>query len=448
MKYTTLWQRKDTMRFFLASVIGKLAAMVGRPFGRSTNLPGELALKICPDLFSHFRFTGKILAVTGSNGKTTTANMIASMLSSQGKRVVNNAKGSNLAGGVATTLLCAAKRGVVSAEYVVLEVDERYSVLIFRYFAPDVMLVTNLFRDQLTRNGNVDVIVDKLTTAIAPSVTLVLNANDPISSALCPENQRVYYELERTPLSSDQSRNITHDAKVGPVCLHPMEYEYYHYNHIGKFHCPHCGRQTPEARYIASELNPNTGDFDINGQKTHTDYICLSNLLNCTSAVAACCTAGLSLQQALEGLSGVRVNQNRYDTFTVLDRPALMILSKNQNPVSYDQSIDFVAQKEGEKTVVCYVNNINHTNHKDTTWLYDVSFERLNTPEITVVCTGPRAYDLAVRLELGGFDPGRVLLEPEVTALRPLVEQKTKGAICVLTEIYDAGRILAALKGE
>ena len=77
-----------------------------------------------------------------------------------------------------------------------------------------------------------------------------------------------------------------------------------------------------------------------------------------------------------------------------------------------------------------------------------MSLERLNTPEITVVCTGPRAYDLAVRLELGGFDPGRVLLEPEVTALRPLVEQKTKGAICVLTEIYDAGRILAALKGE
>ncbi len=436
------------MRFFLASLIGKLAALVGRPFGRSTNLPGELALKICPDLFSHFKFQGKIIAVTGSNGKTTTANMIASILSSQGKRVVNNAKGSNLTGGVATTLLCAAKRGVISAEYVVLEVDERYSVLIFRHFSPDVMLVTNLFRDQLTRNGNVDVIVDKLTTAIAPSVTLVLNANDPISSALCPENKRVYYALERTPLSSDVRRNITHDAKVCPLCLHPMEYEYYHYNHVGKFHCPHCGHTTPQAAFTASAEELSSGDYQINGRAVHTDYVCLSNLLNCTSAVAACCTAGLPLEQAIAGLSKVRVNRNRYDTFTVLGRPALMILSKNQNPVSYDQSIDFVTQSEGNKTVICYVNNINHTNHKDTTWLYDVSFERLNTPDTTVVCTGPRAYDLAVRLELGGFDMSRVFLQPEVAALRPVVEEKTRGTICVLTEIYDAGRIMTALKGE
>ena len=153
-------------------------------------------------------------------------------------------------------------------------------------------------------------------------------------------------------------------------------------------------------------------------------------------------------QTSIAALAGVRVNRNRYDTFTVLGRPALMILSKNQNPVSYDQSIDFVAQKEGEKTVICYVNNINHTNHKDTTWLYDISFERLNTPGVTIVCTGPRAYDLAVRLELGGVERDRVLIEPDVSALRPLVEHKTRGAICVLTEIYDAGQILSVLKGE
>lgn len=436
------------MRFRLACLVGKLAAAIGRPFGRSTNLPGELALKLCPDLFSHFKFEGKIIAVTGSNGKTTTANMIASMLTSAGKSVIGNAKGSNLTGGVATTLLCAAKKGVISADYTVLEVDERYSVLIFRHFAPHVMLVTNLFRDQLTRNGNVDVIVDKLTTAIAPSVTLVLNANDPISSLLCPENPRHYYSLEQTSLSSEQSRNITHDAKVCPRCLHPMQYDYYHYNHVGKYACSHCGHTTPASEFTAAEVNLAEGDYTVNGLSVHTDYNCLSHLLNCTSAVAACCTAGLSLEEAVAGLASVKVNRNRYDTFTVLDRPALMILSKNQNPVSFDQSIDFVAQKEGEKTVICYVNNINHTNHKDTTWLYDISFERLNTPDTTMVCTGPRATDLALRLELGGFDADRVLVQPDLGGLRQAVKDRTGGTICVLTEIYDAGRITAALKGE
>ena len=436
------------MRFFLASVIGKLTALVGRPFGRSTNLPGELALKLCPDLFSHFTFTGTVIAVTGSNGKTTTANMIASILSSQGKRVVNNAKGSNLTGGVATTLLCAAKRGAVRADYVVLEVDERYSVLIFRHFSPDVMLVTNLFRDQLTRNGNVDVIVDKLTTAIAPSVKLVLCANDPISSTLCPDNDRVYYTLDRTPLSTDKSLSITHDAKVCPRCLHPMSYDWFHYNHIGRYRCEHCGLTTPEAAYTAADFDPATGNFTLNGRPVHTDYSTPSHLLNCTAAVAACCTAGMPFDQALAGLAGVQVNRSRFDTFTVLDRPALMILSKNQNPVSYDRSIDFVCQQPGERTVICYVNNINHTHQKDTTWLYDVSFERLNDPAVRVVCTGPRAADLAVRLELAGLAPDRVLLEPDVQKLRPLVAERTAGTICVLTEIYDAERILSALKGE
>ena len=435
------------MRFFLASCLGKLAALVGRPFGRSTNLPGEIALRICPDLFAHFHFDGKVLAVTGSNGKTTTANMIATVLASAGKHVVNNAKGSNLAAGVATTLLCAAKRGRISADYVVLEVDERYSVLIFRHFSPDVMLVTNLFRDQLTRNGNVDVIVDKLSTAIKPGVLLVLNGNDPISSALCPENRRMYYGLSKNYLSSETSVSITHDAKVCPRCLHPMTYDFFHYNHIGSFHCEHCGHSVPKMDFFADQLTE-AGDFTVNGRPAHTDYVCASHVLNCTACVAACCAAGLTEEQALEGLGKVQVNRNRYDTFTVMDRPAMMILSKNQNPVSFDRSIDFVARRPGPRTVICYVNNINHTGNRDTTWLYDVSFERLNDPEIDMVCTGPRAYDLAVRLELGGFDRARVQICPDLTDIAGLVGEKTRGEICVLTEIYDAGRILGALKEE
>ena len=228
-----------------------------------------------------------------------------------------------------------------------------------------------------------------------------------------------------------------------------MKYEFYHYNHIGRYACPHCGHQTPEAQYVASGLDPATGDYEINGCAVHTDYVCLSNILNSTSARwPPAVRRGFPSIRPQRGWRRSRLNRNRYDTFPLLGRPALMILSKNQNPVSYDQSIDFVAQKEGDKTVLCYVNNINHTNHKDTTWLYDVSFERLNQPGTWVVCAGPRAYDLALRLELGGFDMGRVFVEPEVGLLRPLVEQKTKGTICILTEIYDSQRILSALKGE
>ena len=121
-----------------------------------------------------------------------------------------------------------------------------------------------------------------------------------------------------------------------------------------------------------------------------------------------------------------------------------MILSKNQNPVSFDQSISYVLSQEGKKVVVAYVNNINHTNNKDTTWLYDISFERLNTCVDHIVCTGPRAYDLAVRLQLGGFDMEKVLVETELGKLKPVIGA-TEGTLYILTELYDAKAIIKAI---
>lgn len=441
------------MRMLLALVVGKLLYLLGKPFGKATNLPGEIALKLCPDLLGRLRFKGKVLAVTGSNGKTTTANMVAHILKESGCSVTNNAKGSNLLGGVATTLLGSADfHGVVPEDYVVLEVDERFSRLIFRYFSPHLLLVTNLFRDQLTRNGNVDVIIQKLHEAIKPGVKLILNGNDPISGRLAPGNERVYYGMEKTERSTEQCFNITHDAKVCPVCFGRMGYSYFHYNHIGGFCCPSCGYTNPEWTYRADGVNFETGDFFINGIPARSDYRAAFHFLNMTAAAAACCELGLPLEQCVKGVSSFQVSRQRYDEFTVpaadgSDRKALMILSKNQNPVSFDQSIAYLLDLKEEKTVIVYVNNINHTNNKDTTWLYDISFERLaEDPSVThMVCAGPRAWDLAVRLKLAGFDGSRVLVQTDLKKLKPDVAG-TSGSICILTELYDANAILEVLR--
>lgn len=433
------------MRFRFALLTGKLLRLVGRFCGKATNLPGSVALKICPDLFRHFHFDGKILAVTGSNGKTTTANLIAHILKESGHSVINNAKGSNLLGGVATTLLTSSSfKGRVKQEFVVLEVDERFSRLIFRDFSPDMMLVTNLFRDQLTRNGNVDVIVSKLEEAIAPNVKLLLNANDPISSLLAPENPRVYYAMEKADASHDVCLNITHDAKVCPKCFARMKYRYYHYNHIGDYQCVGCGYRTPEASYLATDVSIETGDYQISGYPIHTEYRNLFYVLNSTGAAAACCELGIGMEQVAAGLNSFQVSQERYDEFTTNGRGGVMILSKNQNPVSFDQSISYVLEQPGEKTLVVYVNNINHTHNRDTTWLYDISFERLRDKVDSIICTGPRAYDLAVRLDLCGFPCRQIKIQPEVKSLNPVI-QETKGTVYVLTELYDAKAILEVI---
>lgn len=433
------------MKFRFALLVGKLVHFAGKFVGKATNLPGEFALKICPDLMGRFRFLGKVIAVTGSNGKTTTANLLAHILTEQGFSVANNAKGSNLTGGVATTLLCASGfGGVIKQDFVVLEVDERFSRLIFKFFSPDYLLCTNLFRDQLTRNGNVDVITAKLHEAIKPTVKLILNANDPISGNLAPQNARVYYGMERTPLSTAECQNITHDAKVCPRCFGRMKYDYFHYNHIGAFRCLACNYAMPAAAYLADHVNCETGDFTINGVAMHADYHPPFNILNTTAAVAACCELGVPLERACEAASRFRVMKQRYDEFQVGERTAIMILSKNQNPVSFDQSISYVLELPGEKTVVAFVNNINHTGHRDTTWLYDIGFERLAGKVDSVVCTGPRAWDLAVRLKLAGFPESSVRVECDVARLKPAVDT-TKGAICILTELYDAKSILEVI---
>ncbi len=433
------------MKMKLALLLGKLVYLLGKPLGKSTNLPGELALRICPDLMGRFRFDGKVLAVTGSNGKTSTANMIAHILKKQGRSVAHNAKGSNLTGGVATALLAASSMGGrIKEDFVVLEVDERFSRLIFRDFSPDYLLCTNLFRDQLTRNGNVDVIIEKLHEAIKPQVKLILNGNDPISGDLAPENPRVYYGLSKTVQSPERCQNITHDAKVCPRCLGRMSYQYYHYNHIGGFSCTKCGYTNPHWTYTAGNADLAAGDFTVNGCPVHTDYKDLFNILNTTAAIAACTELGLPLKDCCEAASTFVALKQRYDEFSVGNRRAVMILSKNQNPVSFDQSITHVLEREGEKTVVVFINNINHTGHRDTTWLYDIAFERLLGKVDSIVGTGPRAYDLAVRLKLAGFPTEQVRIERDLSQLKPVID-KTRGDICILTELYDAKSILGVI---
>ena len=431
--------------FAFALLIGKLLHFVGSFFGKSSNLPGDIALRLCPGLFKRFRFDGQVLAVTGSNGKTTTANLIAHILKQAGHSVVNNAKGSNLIGGVATTLLTASTlSGRIRQDFVVLEVDERFSRLIFRDFSPNMMLVTNLFRDQLTRNGNVDVILDKLTEAIKPGVKLIVNANDPIACTLAPDNPHCYYAAARTKYSTEQCTNLTNDAKVCPKCFTPLKYNFYHYNHVGDFACPKCGYQTPKAAYVADDVSVEEGRFKICGREVSTDYRNLFFVLNAAGAAAICCEAGVPLDDVIRGLNSFVIPKNRFRSFDADGRPGKMLLSKNQNPVSFDQSITYVLEQPGEKTLIIYVNNINHTHNRDTTWLYDISFERLRGKVENVICTGPRAFDLAVRLDLAGLDRESLRIVPDVRRLGSVMPS-TKGDVYVLTEIYDAKSILEVI---
>lgn len=437
------------MRFFLALAVGKILRFVGAFSGRSTNLPGKAALKICRDFYKHLKIEGRIIAVTGSNGKTTTSAVIAHILRKQGKSVIHNTEGANIVSGIATTLLDAADfSGRISADFLVFEVDERHSRLIFADISPDIFLINNLLRDQVVRNGHPDLIAEKISEAVGKDTLLVLNSNDPVSQLIAPQNKRVYFGMGRTSASADICAEITNDCKICPKCFGKIRYEFYHYNHIGSFKCENCGYETPPADFFADRVNFETGKFEINGLPASVTYNTEFHFMNTTAAVAVAVSAGVELADAIKSAASFEVSSGRYTEFTVAGRPATLMLTK-QNSVSLDRSISFALGKPDPKTVVFYVNNVIYMENKDISWLYDVSFERLLESDCQVVCAGSRAYDLAVRLELAGFNSERLFIAQKTEDIRSMTD-RTRGPIYILaaSAFGNEDGILDALKPD
>ena len=435
------------MRFTLALAVGRIVKFLGGLVKRSTNLPGEVAFKICGDFLSHFKFKGKIIAVTGSNGKTTTANLAAHILRENGYKVVNNSEGANLSFGIASTLMSNCNmKGFVDADFVFLEVDERYSPKVFDAFAPDVLLVTNLFRDQVVRNGNPDIIFDIINGGLKEKTTLVLNANDPISSNLGKNNKKVYYGMNESIVSSKTDDFITNDCKVCPRCHGKLNYNYYHYNHIGNFECPTCGYKSEEYKYYIDMNNKDINNYSVNGIEIKTNMTTVFNVFNSAAAVAACCECGVPIQKAVKAIETFSIAEDRYKEYMINGRKIVLLLTK-QNSISLDQSISYVLGQQDKGSILLYINNSYYTEYKDVSWLYDVSFERLKNRIDRVYCTGNRAYDLAVRMEIGGFDREQLVIIEDIKNVKEATG-KTNETIYILagTAFGNDDSIIEAFK--
>ena len=407
-------------RFLIALAAAKLsivALKITRHNG--TNFPGVLALRICPDFIRYIGKPKRVIAVSGTNGKTTTCNMILDALTMDGKEVVNNRMGSNINSGIATSLIQnATLTGKCKLDMGVFEVDERSALRIFPYLKPDYMLITNLSRDSIMRNGHPEYIQRILTKYIPKETRLILNADDLICSNVSPENERVYFGIERMPGDKDRCDNLIQDFQICPECRHKLEFEYVRYSHIGRAFCPHCGFKAPNYGYAGCNVDLDAMTIqvreDVCGGEIAT-YRLLNdsvyNIYNVVSAVALFRQLGYSREQIQEFFNRMSIVGTRYDIKKVADKKIHMMLAKDKNAFAGSRVFEYISQTPGTKEIIIMNSCQDDAVHwsENICWLYDCDFEFLNHESIkNIVVCGPRVKDYRYRLLLAGVPDEKI----------------------------------------
>lgn len=253
------------IRFFMALWAAKLsiiALKITRHNG--TNFPGIVAIKICPDFLKQVKKPGKIIGITGTNGKTTVCNLAIDMFKQDGKEVLNNNLGSNINTGIATAFITGTGIfGRVKYDTAVLEMDERSAPLLFPTIKPDWLLINNLTRDSIMRNGHPEYIGRILTEEMYSETKLLLNGDDLIASSIAPDNERKYFGIESLDSDVTECINLVNDLRICPKCNSLLKYRHRRYHHIGKAYCPDCGFESPKCDYEGKNVDLEQMTIDI-----------------------------------------------------------------------------------------------------------------------------------------------------------------------------------------
>ena len=411
------------LRFLLALWLAKLsvpALKITRHNG--TDFPGSLALKLCPDFLRYVGKPGAIIAVTGTNGKTTVSNLLTDILEADGKKVLSNRSGSNITSGISTALLrgCDLLGRAKSYDMAVLEVDERASVRIFPYVKPDYVVVTNLTRDSIMRNAHPGYIADILTRSIPQTATMILNADDLITCGVAPENRRVYFGVDRLPGDTTRCENLIDDLRICPKCSGKLTYVYRRYHHIGKCVCPDCGFRSPESDYLATDVDMEKGTMALRECGEEHPYRLISdsvpNLYNMVTVIAVLRQLGYS-HEAISGyMSRAAVVATRHMEEQVGDVKLVRQMSKEKNALAGSRTFQYIAQRPGTKELLLMMNCLGDAHHwsENTCWIFDADFEYLcNDSVVQLVCTGARCRDYKLRLLMAGVPEERIVCQPD-----------------------------------
>jgi lipid II isoglutaminyl synthase (glutamine-hydrolysing) len=395
----------------------RAAGALSRRTGRGgTSLPGKLLMRLEPHAIARLaaRLERGSAVISATNGKTTTAAMVAGILERTGARLVHNRAGANMAGGVATALL----DGPRDADTGLFEVDEFWLGQVVDELRPRALLLANLFRDQLDRYGELDTIADRWAQVAATTdAALVLNADDPTVADLGRSASATYFGIEDDGVALAEMQHAA-DAKHCRRCGAPYVYDAVYLGHLGRYHCDSCGAARPAPQVAAHDITlhgVHAARFTLAtpaGERTiDLPLPGLYNVYNALGAAALSLQLGATLDQVAAGLAAVSPAFGRAETLPVGGRDLSILLVKN--PAGANEVLRTLILEDGDHDLLCVLND-NIADGRDVSWVWDADFEVLAPRVRRAICSGTRAAEMALRLKYAGVPAERLTVEPDL----------------------------------
>lgn len=376
----------------VAKVARKLSIMAGK---RGTDLPGQIARKIDSDILRKLSAqVDEVVFISGTNGKTTTSNLIGHTLKKNGVPIIHNTEGANMAAGITSSFIVQSSKHTKLA---IIEIDEGSIPRVLNEMTPTKMVFTNFFRDQMDRFGEIDILVDRIADNIkGKGIELILNADDPFVSRLkIASDLVVYYGMKSHAHTFEESSMI--ESKYCPNCGKMLSYDWIHYNQIGHYHCT-CGfkREKPKYEVEALTENPFLNPV-INGYTFNMQIAGDFNVFNIIAAYSVLRELGLNDASIQKGFSTYQSDNGRMQRFNKGNKSAIINLAKN--PAGLNASLSVGEKIEGAKSYIISLND-NGADGRDISWIWDADFEKLSRQDIAyIMCTGNRAEEIALRLK-------------------------------------------------
>lgn len=398
-----------------------------------SSLPGKLTNRIDPDILTTLGRNYDVIIITGTNGKTLTTALTVKVLEEKFADILTNPTGSNMKQGIITAFLAHKRRGS-GKKLAILEVDEANVVLITKYLTPIAFVLTNLFRDQMDRYGEIYSTYEKILAGIAkaPKATIIANGDAPIFNSRQLPNPILYYGFAHQP-DGELKAPYNTDGVLCPKCHHILHYKYLTYSNLGNYYCPKCGFKRPQLTYRLTALDaqtPTSSTFTIEGQSFKLPIGGTYNIYNALAAYAVGRFLEISPTQIANAINGDQKVFGRQEVIQVNDKKVTLILVKN--PVGLNQVLDLIKLEKQPFSLITLLN-ANYADGIDTSWIWDGNFEDLSQLAIPAyIAGGEREKDIAFRLKVAGVPTTKLQELPELDRVIQAIPQLPTQQVYVL----------------